>query len=91
MDIFSGAGNNITLLEVALLILMGTLANLMDRPKLGLVINLLFTVYWVFFLNYDFAFGAFRYSDCSVFYFGFALIILILAVVGLTRDDDKEY
>jgi len=91
MDFFSGVGNNITLFEVALLILLSTAANLIGRPKLGLVINLLFTLYWVFFLNYDFTFGAFRYSEYSIFYFGFALIVLILAIIGLSRGNDEDY
>ena len=91
MDLFSGAGNNITLLEVALLILLNTAANLMGRPKLALLVNLLFTFYWIFFLNYDFTFGAFRYSEYSIFYFGFALIVLILTVIGMTRADPDEY
>lgn len=91
MDFFSGVGNNITLFEVALLITLTTVTNLWGRPKLGLLVNLLFTLYWVFFLNFDFTFGSFRYSEYSIFYFGFALIIFILTVVGMTRGPVDEY
>jgi len=90
MEFMSGAGNNITLMEVALLILLNTTANLMSRPKLALLINLIFTVYWVFFLNYDFTFGTFQYSGYSIFYFGFALIVLILTIIGMTRGEEYD-
>ena len=90
MNYLAGAGNNITLFEVALLITLSTAANLWGRPKLGLLVNLLFTCYWVFFLNYDFTFGAFRYSEYSIFYFGFALIIFILTIVGMTRGGGED-
>lgn len=90
MDVFAGVGNQITLFEVALLILLNTVANLWGKPKLVLLVNLLFTVYWVFFLNYDFTFGAFRYSEYSIFYFGFALIVFILTIVGMSRGHGED-
>jgi hypothetical protein len=86
MEFFAGTGNNITLLEVGLLIFLNTVANVWMKPKLAILINLLFTFYWVFFLNFDFLFGAFQYSEYSLFYFGFVLIIFIFSVIGLTRE-----
>ena len=84
---FSYSSEYITVFEVGLLILLGVLANLFQRPKVALLVNCFFTLYWCFFLNSNLVFENFEKSEYSFVYFGFTLVILILTVLGLTREE----
>ena len=52
-----------------------------------MLINLGFTLYWGFFLNFDMLYGDRSTSEYSALFFMFAIIIIILTVVGLTKEE----
>ena len=88
MDFLFNIQNNITVFEVGVLLLLNTGAHLLEKPKLGMLINLAFTLYWGFFLNFEMLFGDSSTSEYSFLFFMFALLIIILTVVGLTKEED---
>ena len=88
MDFLFNTQNNITVFEVGMLLMLNTGVNLFDRPKLGMLINLGFTLYWGFFLNFDMLFGDSSSSEYSFLFFMFAILIIIFTAVGLTREDE---
>ena len=88
MDFLFNTQNNITVFEVGLLLIMNTGVNLFDKPKVGMLVNLGFTLYWGFFLNFDMLFGDSSSSEYSFLFFMFAILIIIFTVVGLTREEE---
>ncbi len=88
MDFIFNYDNNITVFEVGLLLLLNTGVHLLDKPKLGLLVNLGFTLYWGFFLNFEMLFGDSSSSEYSFLFFMFAILIIIFTVVGLTREEE---
>ena len=88
MDFLFNTQNNITVFEVGLLLMLNTGVNLFDKPKVGMLINLGFTLYWGFFLNFDMLFGDSSSSEYSFLFFMFAILIIIFTVVGLTKEDE---
>ena len=88
MDFLFNTQNNITVFEVGLLLVLNTGVNLFDKPKIGMLINLGFTLYWGFFLNFDMLFGDSSSSEYSFLFFMFAILIIIFTAVGLTREDE---
>jgi len=88
MDFLFNTQNNITVFEVGLLLLLNTGAHLLEKPKLGMLVNLGFTLYWAFFLNFDMLFGDANTSEYSFLFFMFAILIIIFTVVGLTKEED---
>lgn len=87
MEFLFSTTNNITVFEVGLLLLSNATANFFGKTKLAMLVNLLFTLYWGFFLNYDMLFGSNTASEYSSVFFVFAIVIIIFTVIGLTRDD----
>ena len=75
----------IPLFQVALLLTLSTLALLFGRIKLALIINYCFTLYWGFFLNVGFFSenGELIFNNYTFAYFGFGLVIVVLALIGL--------
>ena len=88
MDFLFNTQNNITVFEVGLLLIMNTGVNLFNKPKVGMLVNLGFTLYWGFFLNFDMLFGDSSSSEYSFLFFMFAILIIIFTVVGLTREEE---
>ena len=88
MDFLFNTQNNITVFEVGLLLLLNSGIHLLKKPKLGMLVNLGFTLYWGFFLNFDMLYGNTSTSEYSSLFFMFAIIIIILTVVGLTKEED---
>ena len=88
MDFLFNADNNITVFEVGLLLLLNTGVNLLDKPKVGMLVNLGFTLYWGFFLNFDMLFGDSGSSEYSFLFFMFAILVIIFTVVGLTKEEE---
>jgi hypothetical protein len=84
---FLHASEYITVFEVGLLILLNVVGSLFGRTKVVLLVNCMFSLYWCFFLNSDLVFDAFQNTEYSFIYFGFTLVILILTILGLTRED----
>ena len=88
MEFLFNTDNNITVFEVGLLLLLNATASFLGKPKLNMLLNLFFTLYWGFFLNYDMLFGANSASEYSAVFFVFAVVIVIFTIIGLTRDDN---
>jgi len=88
MEFLFNTQNNITVFEVGLLLLLNTGIYLLNKPKLGMLVNMGFTFYWGFFLNFDMLFGDSGTSEYSFLFFMFAILIIIFTVVGLTREED---
>ena len=89
MDILFSTANNITVFEVGLLLLLNSLALVLGKRKLAMLVNLFFTLYWSFFLNFDMLFGKGGTSQYSSLFFIFAIVVIILVVIGLTREDRR--
>jgi len=88
MDFLFTTNPNITVIEVALLLLLTTIANAFGKAKFALLISCFFTLFWGFFLNYDILFISYKNLEHSFVYFGFPFIILMLTLIGLLRQDD---
>jgi len=88
MEFLFDTQNNITVFEVGLLLMLNTAVFLLDKPKVGMLINLGFTLYWGFFLNFVMLFGESGTSEYSFLFFMFAILIIIFTVVGLTKEED---
>ena len=89
MDFLFEVNNNITVFEVGLLLLCNATANLFSKPRLAMLTNLAFTVYWGFFLNFDVLFGSYQTSEYSFIFFIFAIVVIIFSILGLAREDDS--
>lgn len=74
----------VPLYQIALLLVISTLALLFGRMKLALITNYLFTMYWGYGFNREYLIGH-QVTDFTLFtliYFSFGLIIVIFAVLG---------
>ena len=80
----------IPLFQVALLLMLGTLALLFGRIKLALLINYLFTFYWGYILNREHLFGSNleKVGHFNALYFGFGFVIIILVLIGFLAQSD---
>ncbi len=90
MEFFHTTELVIPLFQVALLLMLSTLALLFGRIKLALLVNYLFTFYWGYLLNRELLFGSNleRISHFNVLYFGFGFVIIILALIGFIAQND---
>jgi len=79
----------IPLSSVVLLLILSTGALLFGRLKLALIINYCFTLYWGYIVNLDLftSEGVLKLNTYTLFYFGFGLIILFLALIGLMHRE----
>jgi len=87
MDFLSATNPNISIFEIALLLLSTALANMFGKAKIALLITCFFALFWGFFLNYDIMFVSYRNLEYSYLFFGFPFIILMLTLIGLLRQD----
>jgi hypothetical protein len=90
MEFFHTTELSIPLFQVVLLLVMSTLALLFGRVKLALLMNYLFTLYWGYILNREDLLGSNleKIDYFSILYFGFGLVIVLLALIGfLARSD----
>lgn len=87
MDFLSATSPNITIAEVALLLLLTACANAFGKSKIALLVTCFFTLFWGFFMNYDILFISYRNLDQSYLYFGFPFLILMLTLFGFLRQE----
>mgnify|MGYP000950505249 CR=1 FL=1 len=85
MDPLSATHLSVPIFQICLLLLLSTLALVFGRIKLALLTNYCFTLYWGYILSIDafmeqelFSFNTFTFT-----YFGFGLVIVFLAMIGL--------
>jgi len=79
MELFYSTEVTVPIFQIALLLLVSTLALLFGRVKLALIANYVFTLYWGFLANEGFMAGS---TFNTVSYFGFGLMVIILALIG---------
>lgn len=88
MEALLSVNFSIPLIQIALLLVMSTLALLFGRIKLALILNYCFTLYWGYILNLD----VIRESGQAVsgrftlVYFGLGVVILMLALLGFVGN-----
>ncbi|PKN19713.1 MAG: hypothetical protein CVU71_04895 [Deltaproteobacteria bacterium HGW-Deltaproteobacteria-6] len=84
MEIILGTQIAVPLSQVALLLGISTVTLFFGRIKVALIINYCFTLYWGFFLNPGFFSdnGDLILNNYTFAYFGFGLLIVVLAVIG---------
>jgi len=90
MDVVHSAVLSVPVIQLSLLLLLSTFALLFGRIKLALLINYCFTLYWGYILNMDVIQDAGQgITDTFTYmYFGFGLIILMLALFGFISQRD---
>ena len=90
MEFFHTTELAIPLFQVALLLMLSTLALLFGRTKLALIMNYLFTFYWGYIVNREHLFGSNleKISNVNILYLGFGFVIIILALIGFLTQND---
>jgi hypothetical protein len=92
MEPFTSTQLTVPIMQVVLLLGLTTVSLLIGRLKLALLINYCFTLYWGYIANIDlFSFstaGRMVLNKYTFFYFGFGLVVLFLATVGLMTQRD---
>ena len=74
----------IPLYQIGLLLLLSSLAVFAGKAQLALIINYLFVLYWGYWLNQGAILADGPQLDLfTVCYFGFGILIIILALMGL--------
>lgn len=88
MDFFSSTELSVPVMQVALLLILSTVSLLAGRLKLALFINYCFTLYWGYIANTGIlsAEGAAKIDNFTFIYFGFGIIVALLAMVGLMMN-----
>jgi hypothetical protein len=88
-DFLTSSQLAIPLSSLVLLLVLSTGAMLFGRLKLALIINYCFTLYWGYIVNLDLftSEGFLKLNTYTLLYFGFGLIILILALIGLMHSE----
>ena len=77
-------------MQIALLLLLSTVALLFGRIKLALLINYLFTLHWGYIVNRETLIGD-QVGSMSFFtpvYFGFGLVVVVFALTGFLVHRD---
>lgn len=90
MDIIYSKELAIPLYQAGLLLGLSTLVLLFGRAKIALMINYLFALYWGYWLNREAILGK-GVPSLDLFtmcYFGFGLVIVVLALVGFLNRAD---
>jgi len=90
MDALYSTNISVPIIQIALLLLVTTLALLFGRIKLALIINYCFMLHWCYVLNLDVIreSGQAFTSKFTYLYFGFGFIILMLALLGFVGHRD---
>jgi len=76
--------------QIALLLGLSTLALIFGNPKMALMINYLFTLYWAYVFDraYILEAGTKQLPFFPWLYFGFGFAIFLLAIVGFFLKKD---
>ncbi len=89
MEVFLTMKVSVPLIQIALLLLLSTLALLFGRIKLALLVNYIFALYWGYILNEELNFmNGIKEINLihAAAYFGFGFLIIILALVGFFQS-----
>jgi len=90
MEFFYSTELAVPISQITLLLVFSTLALLFGRTKLALIINYVFTLYWGYGFNREQLMGSGieKIDYFTLFYFGFGLLIVILALIGFLTNPD---
>jgi hypothetical protein len=85
MDTLASTQLTIPVLQVVLMLALSTGSLIIGRIKLALLINYCFALYWGYIANMDLfsAGGATTFNNYTFTYFGFGIVIVLLAMIGL--------
>ena len=90
MEIIYSTELAIPLYQIGLLLALSTLALLFGSVRIALIINYMFVLYWGYWLNREAVLGKGppALDLFTLCYFGFGLVIVVLAVIGLLNRTD---
>ena len=90
MEFFHMTQLAVPLSHIGLLLAFSTLALLLGRVRLALLVNYLFTLYWGYIFNRELLVGSDlkKLDHFSVLYFGFGFVVVILALIGFLSHRD---
>jgi len=90
MDAFFSTNLSVPLIQIALLLLMSSLALVFGSVKLALILNYGFILYWSYILNMDVVreAGQTVVDKFTFLFFGFGLVIVLLVLVGFAAHSD---
>jgi hypothetical protein len=90
MEFFMLAELTVPLLHIALLLVLNTLALLLGRVKLALLVNYLFALYWGYIFNRELLVGSDleKLDHFTMLYFGLGAVIVVLALAGFLTHRD---
>lgn len=91
MEFFLSLNVSVPLIQIAMLLILSTLALLFRRIKLALMINYIFALFWGYILSehVNIINGMNDVDLKNTFiYFGFGFLIIILALVGFFQSRD---
>jgi hypothetical protein len=90
MEFFMLAELTVPLFHIALLLVLTTLALLLGRVKLALLVNYLFALYWGYIFNRELVVGSDleKLDHFTALYFGFGALIIVLALAGFMTHRD---
>ncbi|MBU2252296.1 MAG: hypothetical protein KKI04_02475 [Proteobacteria bacterium] len=89
MEFFTSTQLAVPLFQVIILLVLSTGALLFGRLRLALIINYCFTLYWGYIINIDLftSGGLLKLNTFTILYFGFGIVFLILALIGLMHRE----
>jgi hypothetical protein len=92
MEFFTSTQLTIPFIQVALLLILTTVALLIGRLKLALLINYSFTLYWGYFAKIDDLSRATvtTIDNFMLLYFGFGFVVAIFAMIGLFAHKERK-
>lgn len=88
MDILSSTQLTVPMLQIVMLLGLSTMALIFGRTKLALLINYCFTLYWGYIPQLNFLTESGQFNNFTFAYFGFGLLIVLLALVGFMQNRD---
>jgi hypothetical protein len=85
MEILFAKELTVPLYQAGLLLALSTLALFLGKLRIALIINYLYVLYWVYWLNREVILGKGTpaLTSSSLVYFGFGIVVVILALIGL--------
>jgi len=91
MDLIHSAELSIPILQIVLLLLLGTVALLFGKVKLALLVNYMFTMYWGYGFGWEYLKNS-GFANLDYFtyiYFGFGFVIVAMAIIGFLAPSNK--
>ncbi|OPY84209.1 MAG: hypothetical protein A4E72_02349 [Syntrophus sp. PtaU1.Bin208] len=90
MDALLSINLSIPMIQIALLLILSSSALMLGRFKLALILNYTFILYWAYILNMNIIRDAGQsvIDKFTLLYFGFGLIVILLALVGFFAHHD---